>query len=241
MDQALPINLTVKPQTEGKGKRADIDIEQDAIKEYHDDLRSRFKYYIADPPLTIKELEIIEAYNRPRATAHDIYVYEETVADRYEIDFQAAQDDNDKTLLLMRSKKKHAGYELGPHEFTLTYSPKWGLDDDQARTAMKLAIQRLVKYYKEEIIEFRAIGEFASQSHVHCLYHLKGGLSITGKNFKRAYPWWNTKIKTGPTGHQGGHHRLVQNLANFRAYIDKEVETAWLNIKITESPIDDPN
>lgn len=138
------------------------------------------------------------------------------------------------------SNKSHAGHELGVREFTLTYSPKW-FDDTKARELMKRAIEKLLRYYATEIIELRAIGEVGSNglSHVHCFYSLKGGLKITDKNFKRAYEFWNPKIKQGYTGHQGGHHATVRNQADFRGYIEKDVDTAWLDIYrggVSENP-----
>lgn len=129
------------------------------------------------------------------------------------------------------ANKSHAGHELGAREFTLTYSPKW-FDDSKARELMRKAIDKLLRYYSNEIVELRAIGEVGSNglSHVHCFYSLKGGLKITDKNFKRAYEYWNPKIKQGYTGHQGGHHATVRNQADFRGYIEKDVDTAWLDI-----------
>jgi len=128
-------------------------------------------------------------------------------------------------------KTSHAGHELGAREFTLTYSPKW-FDDSQARERMTMAIQKLQKYYKDEIVKFVAVGETGSKdglSHVHCFYELRGGLKITDKNFKRAYPWWNPKIKLSKRGFQGGHHEVVKNLPDFAGYIEKQ-NNPWLII-----------
>lgn len=141
-----------------------------------------------------------------------------------------------------KKKKAHAGYELGAREFTLTYSPKW-FSDEEARLQMRRAIEKLVKYYKDgdqKIINFRAIGEVGSNglSHVHCFYQLLGGVKITDKNFKRAYPPWDTKTITGPSGHKGGHHATVRHHSDFLGYIEKEVSNAWLDIS---HPTADPN
>lgn len=124
-------------------------------------------------------------------------------------------------------------YELGAREFTFTYSPKW-FDDSEARLQMSSAIQKLCKYYKDEIIQLRAIGEVGSAglSHIHCFYKLKNGKKITDKNFTRAYKMWNTKKKTGPSGHQGGHHATVKNESDFSGYIDKDIESAWFEVNI---------
>jgi len=124
-------------------------------------------------------------------------------------------------------------YELGAREFTFTYSPKW-FDDAEARLQMASAIQKLCKYYKEEIIQMRAVGEVGSSglSHIHCFYKLKNGKKITDKNFQRAYKMWDTKKKTGPLGHQGGHHQTVKNESDFSGYIDKDIENSWFEVNI---------
>jgi len=125
--------------------------------------------------------------------------------------------------------KKHGSYQLGAREFTLTYSPKW-FDDNEARIRMSSAIDKLIKYYRDEITQFRAIGEVGTNglSHVHCFYKLKGGLKITDKNFKRAWKHWNPK-KRLQRGFEGGHHDTVRNESDFLGYIDKDIETAWLD------------
>jgi hypothetical protein len=137
-----------------------------------------------------------------------------------------------------RGKKKplpkHAGYELGPREFTLTYSPKWaGYDETTVKPMMKRAVERLMKYYKDEILELRAVGEIGKEnkSHVHCAYHLTGGVKMTDKNLQRVWHMWNPKIPLGKTGFQGGHHANIQRESDFRGYIEKDIDTAWLDIK----------
>lgn len=137
-----------------------------------------------------------------------------------------------------KTKKKHAGHDLGAREFTLTYSPKW-FSDDEARVKMKLAIEKLSRYYKNEIIQLRAVGEVGSNglSHVHCFYKLGGGRKITDKNFQRAYPPWDSTVKQGFTGHKGGHHATVRCESDFQGYIEKEIQNAWLDVKISS---DDP-
>lgn len=156
------------------------------------------------------------------------------------IDLEAVHDKlRCKLIDLRHSKpKKHASYELGPREFTFTYSPQW-FSDEEARELMKTAVEKLCRYYKDDIITLRAVGEVGKNglSHIHCMYHLKNGCKITDKNFKRAYPPWDTKIRTGPTGHKGGHHATIRNMADFSGYIEKELDAAWLNIKIMS---DDP-
>lgn len=130
--------------------------------------------------------------------------------------------------------------DLGPREFTLTYSPSWYATDDDAQNAMRCAIDRLTRYYKNEIKEFHAIGEYteAGRAHVHGWYELDGGRKITDKNFKRAYPHWNPRKKLGK-GHEGGHHATIQRISNFAGYAEKHLEEAWMNINITRNANDD--
>lgn len=132
-----------------------------------------------------------------------------------------------------RPRKAHAGHELGAREFTLTYSPKM-MDDAAARAGMIVAIDKLCRYYSDEIVELRAVGEVGSNglSHVHCFYKLRGGVKITDKNFKRAWNPWNPKKKLG-RGFEGGHHATVREESDFRGYIDKDVAVAWFekNVK----------
>lgn len=140
-------------------------------------------------------------------------------------------------LRKQKPKFKHAGYELGAREFTLTYSPKWeGYDDATARQKMILAITRLLNYYNNEIVRFIAIGEVGQngQSHIHGFYELKGGLKITDKNFKRAYSPWNPQKKIGK-GFEGGHHQTVRCESDFIGYINKDVASSWFH-KIISQP-----
>lgn len=131
--------------------------------------------------------------------------------------------------------KTHVGNELGPREFTLTYSPSW-FDDEEARSRMQLAIERLTRYYQNEIIEFHARGEVGRNglSHVHCYYELKGGVKITDKNFKRAWPHWNPSKKLSKKGFEGGHHETVKVTADFKGYIEKDDAFNWLKVSIPE-------
>lgn len=127
--------------------------------------------------------------------------------------------------------------QLGPREFTFTYSPSWFETDEDAQRAMESAIEKLTRYYKDEIIEFHAIGEFTrdGRSHVHAWYNLIGGRKITDKNFKRAYPHWNPKRKLGK-GFEGGHHATIQRISDFHGYTEKHLDEAWLSIHIPNGP-----
>lgn len=149
------------------------------------------------------------------------------------IDFKLLNRDLAQQLEIARRDKPkvHAGHLLGSREFTLTYSPKW-FSDDEARATFRTALNRLIKYYCDEIIELRAIGEVGSNglSHIHCFYKLQGGLKITDKNFKRAYKYWDPKKKQGWTGHQGGHHAVVKIESDFKGYIEKDIDDAWLDV-----------
>jgi len=129
--------------------------------------------------------------------------------------------------------RKANRYELGAREFTLTYSPKWFASDDDARIAMSKAMDKLVSYHKGEITKLRAVGEVGKggASHIHCYYELQGGRKITDKNFKRAWKYWDPKIKHGH-GFQGGHHESVKCASDFLGYIDKDIEGAWLEINL---------
>jgi len=129
-----------------------------------------------------------------------------------------------------RSKNR---YELGAREFTLTYSPKWFENDVEARLALSAALDKLIKYHRNEITRLRAVGEVGTNkaSHIHCYYELQGGRKMTDKNFKRAWSYWDPSKKHG-NGFQGGHHATVKNTADFLGYIDKDIDTAWLDINI---------
>jgi len=132
--------------------------------------------------------------------------------------------------------RRNAKSRLGPWEFTLTYSPtKHGWSVDEAKDAMRTAMERLTRYYREELEELHATGEYtqAGHPHVHCWYRLTGGHKITTKSFKRAYPIWNPKHKTGPRGHEGGHHEPVKRTSDFAGYVEKDLHTAWLKMDIT--------
>jgi len=134
---------------------------------------------------------------------------------------------------LPKKQKKHAGNMLGAREFTLTYSPKW-YNDEEARLQMLNAMNKLYKYYEGMIVKLRAVGEVGSNglSHIHCFYELEGGVKITDKNFKRAWKYWNPAKPLGK-GFEGGHHANVREISDFLGYIEKDIETSWLDINIS--------
>lgn len=118
----------------------------------------------------------------------------------------------------------------GSWAFTLTYSPlKHGWTKDEAQAVMKEAIRRLRHYYRNELVEFEAIGEWtqAGLPHVHGHYLLQQGKRITTKNFKRAYPIWNPNHRMGK-GHEGGYHEPARSDADYTGYIGKDLDDAWL-------------
>lgn len=123
------------------------------------------------------------------------------------------------------------GRHKGAWELTLTYSPSWYQDDAEAQAALRLAVDRLTRYYKEDLEVFRAVGEFTkdNRAHLHCFYRLASGGKITDKNLKRAYPHWNAKVKVGK-GNQGGHHAPVVSVADYSGYIEKDLETSWFHM-----------
>lgn len=138
---------------------------------------------------------------------------------------------------LHRQNKANAKSELGPREFTLTFSPGTHYpDDESAKGAMTAAIERLTRYYRNEIIEFHAVGEYtaAGRPHIHGWYHLSGGRKITDKNFRRAYPPWNPKRKLGK-GFEGGHHQTIERVSDFAGYAEKHLEEAWHVTNITNA------
>lgn len=135
-------------------------------------------------------------------------------------------------------KAGNNGSQLGPREFTFTYGEHFA-DPEEAKRVMAQAIDRLTRYYKDEIIEFHAVGEYtqAGRPHIHGWYHLENGLKITDKNFKRAYPPWNPKKKLG-RGFEGGHHATIERVSDFHGYTEKHLQEAWLVKDITNDAND---
>jgi len=134
-----------------------------------------------------------------------------------------------------KNNTENAKQQLGAREFTLTYGDHY-TSPEQAKFAMEQAIERLTRYYKNEIIEFHAVGEYtkAGRPHIHGWYHLDGGRKITDKNFKRAYPIWNPKKKLG-RGFEGGHHATIERVSDFHGYTEKHLEEAWHLTNITNA------
>lgn len=238
-DRGEPNLLDGSPQIEGKGKEGN---------EFQSYLQNKYPEFL--PYLDLNELVIYDEglnyyrHETPRDRAMKA-MYWSTVLDKIPEEVLNSYYERVNTEFIIKmnqlhaSKKKHASYELGAREFTLTYSPKW-FSDEEARKQMTKAIEKLCKYYKDgdqRILRLRAVGEVGTNglSHVHCFYQLIGGVKITDKNFKRAYPPWDTKIKQGPTGHKGGHHANVRHHADFLGYIEKEVSGAWLDINVGTS------
>jgi len=152
--------------------------------------------------------------------------------DRWDARIAAYQQHIDQ-IMQARTPRSKNRYALGPREFTLTYSPKWFDNDVDARMALSQALDKLIKYHRNEITRLRAVGEVGTNgaSHIHCYYELQGGRKMTDKNFKRAWRYWDPSKKHG-NGFQGGHHDAVKNTADFLGYIDKDINTAWLDINI---------
>lgn len=192
------------------------------------------KYLTDDDYIVLFNDEHRDRMNLNERIKHD--EEHEKVMDK--IDWTATQNLMNAKLMKARTdakKNNHAGHELGAREFTFTYSPKW-MTDEEARETMRKAIAKLIKYYSDEVIQLRAVGEVGSNglSHVHCFYKLRGGLKISDKNFKRAYKYWNPKKVTSRTGHEGGHHANVRVESDFQGYIDKDVEVAWMDVYFPE-------
>lgn len=121
-------------------------------------------------------------------------------------------------------KKAKNNREMGPRELTLTYSPKWeGFSDEHAQEIFRQAEERLLKYYRHELIQYRSVGEYtkAGCSHLHIMYTLSNGGKFTDKNIQRAYSKWNAKKC------QGGHHSLVKSVSDFAGYLEKSLKDNW--------------
>lgn len=232
MDKAEPTLLDGSAQTEGKGKGATL-VDGLKNKVYPAYVTFRGQNLTDDDYITMwdydsKSFEFLSRVQRIELTNKYFQVLDkidwEKTNQLLELKIQQQRHEAAK-------QQNHAGHQLGAREFTLTYSPKW-FDDTEARVLMKKAIEKLIKYYGEEVIQLRAVGEVGSNglSHVHCFYKLRGGLKISDKNFKRAYKYWNPKKVTSRTGHEGGHHANVRIESDFQGYIDKDVDSAWLDI-----------
>lgn len=222
----FPKNLTENATTEGKGKEATADdlitLELKRMVDAHYET-CRFAPYLTKSECweyfalsgSRRGLTVEERCQRDwRLEELDQKI------DRDELVRQLHIHDLKMKLAAKESKKQtHAGYELGPREFTLTYSPDW-FDDEKAQFFMKQAIERLCSYYSSDILYLRAVGEKtkAGRVHIHVYYELEKGLKITDKNLKRAYSKWDSKHH---------HHKLVKNTANFLGYIDKDSSNAW--------------
>lgn len=122
----------------------------------------------------------------------------------------------------------------GAMAFTLTYSTNWGWSDSEAREHMRTALSRIQHYYKNELLAFYAVGEVGKNglSHVHGMYHLVGNRRVTTKNWKRAYPKWNPKVRVG-MGYQGGYERPIADITNYQPYIEEDLHTAWVVVDTT--------
>jgi len=237
MDQIeLPCHILLdgKVTPRGQGQEGDFDL----VKA----LAMRYATYICVKGQSLSDedyLTLFEDEKRDRMSLRERYFHDEALSKVMDkIDWERSNSLLEARLQKQRQDAKktaHAGHELGAREFTFTYSPKW-FNDEEARDLMKKAIAKLIKYYSDEIVQLRAVGEVGSNglSHVHCFYKLRGGLKISDKNFKRAYKYWNPKKVTSRTGHEGGHHANVRVESDFQGYIDKDVDTAWLDVYYPE-------
>jgi len=254
----FPIDLDGKVTNRGQGQEGRMSLSEalshdNVLFEHFNDyckfLHHRYRYHLANPPLTYEELDVLWLTDSEKSMSvrpllerltlqnrrSDIMARIDFDDDAFEKDFL---EERERMRLSKKSPSKHQNHELSAREFTLTYSPKW-FDDKEARLVMDKAIHKLMKYYKDELVEFRAVGEVGTNglSHVHCFYKLIGGLKITDKNFKRAYKYWDPKKKQGWTGHQGGHHANVKSESDFQGYIEKDIdeETCWMDITWSRS------
>jgi len=147
-------------------------------------------------------------------------------------------EQREKARAHQRNKEK---LHKGAWAFTLTYSPaKHGWTKEEAQTAMRTAIERLRHYYRNELEEFDAVGEWTQVGlpHVHGHYRLNAGKRMTTKNFKRAYPIWNPNHKMGK-GHEGGYHEPAKSDSDYSGYIRKDLDDAWLVVSTTLDALQD--
>lgn len=204
----------------------------------------------------VEHVDACPNWNHPYPCAHnaliDEYqrsnrrVYVATTEGWDDVDHQVARRDKawDK---LVASQQAHDDYvarrqreqahkrnaeklHKGAWAFTLTYSPaKHGWGKEEAQSAMREAIRRLRHYYRHEIEEFEAVGEWtqAGLPHVHGWYRLTAGKRMTTKNFKRAFPIWNPNHRMGK-GHEGGYHEPAKSDSDYAGYIQKDLDDAWL-------------
>lgn len=243
---------SVSHRGQGQGGKIDPEeLEREAHKKYIEFLRSHYDYIThRGQQLTNEDYVVLWEEDTYFIDFNPTKTWQRLTANEKQkhldrLSEVMAKIDQDATLRLTEAKlqkakeankkNNHAGHELGAREFTFTYSPKW-MTDEEARDTMKKAIAKLIKYYSDEVIQLRAVGEVGSNglSHVHCFYKLRGGLKISDKNFKRAYKYWNPKKVTSRTGHEGGHHANVRVESDFQGYIDKDVEVAWMDIYFPE-------
>lgn len=240
------LNLTVSPplpQANLEGKDDDYYWEE-MIKQYEARLIKDYPYHLHFLTMSeLKEYIDLEFF----INTHPNYSYLKFIKQQRlqeledkldcEFIFRKTEEDFQKwkhqKILEKRAGQSVNRYELGAREFTFTYSPKW-FDDSEARLRMSTGINKLLKYYKNDILIFRAVGEVGTNglSHIHAIYKLRGGLKISEKNFRRAYSVWNVSIKQGRQGHQGGHHANVRSEADFQGYIDKDILNAWFEVAI---------
>jgi len=169
-------------------------------------------------------------YNCPKCWMLDSYVDDQWMMARKHIDDYAKR--------IAKSQRGANGKHKGAWTLCLNYSPKWYDNDYEAQVALRTAVDRLVRYYKEQLEVFRAVGEFtkAGASHVHIFYRLDSGGKITDKNLKRAYPWWDAKVKCG-TGNQGGQHAPVKDVADYSGYIEKDLDVSWFQLTYPEDAV----
>lgn len=59
---------------------------------------------------------------------------------------------------------------------------------------------------------------------------------MTDKYFKRAYQYWNPSksFDKSKVSFEGGHHDILRHpQTHFEEYMEKDIETAWLNEKVS--------
>lgn len=129
-----------------------------------------------------------------------------------------------KHWMKCRPKKEGNGKHSGKWAFTLTCSPKDGLNkQDMIKAVRKVLSQRScpVQRYAWYYEHLGVVDGVETHPHIHGMYELESGGRIEAKHWKRAWPIWDEKVKLGQ-GFRGGYHRPVRSDEGYADYIQKQ-------------------
>lgn len=125
-----------------------------------------------------------------------------------------------KTTHNPKTSHKGNGKPQGAFAFTLTASPKDGLDEfAMIKAARKVMNQKSCPVYK--YAWFLEYGKENGLPHIHGMYETNDGHRIEAKHFKRAWQIWDEKKQQG-AGFRGGYHRPVRSEEHYTDYIKKD-------------------